>query len=78
MIIKLTETFYVDDESIQTIQFHKEGDLWCSPTVPKITETYKGTFFDAFFKRRTPVRLVGSEAEEAWANWRVYADKRKQ
>ena len=77
MIIKLTERFFADDESIQTVQFYGKGDAWCSPTLIKAKETFKESVFDATFKRRTPVRLVGIQADEAWANWKAYADKQK-
>lgn len=78
MTIKLTEKFYVDDESIQTMQFHEKGDTVCSPTLLHSRETVPESILDASFKRRPPIRLVGAEADEAWANWKAHADNRKQ
>lgn len=76
MTIKLTEKFYTDEESIQTVQFREKGDTVCSPNMLHSRETVPESIFDITFKRRVPVRFVGPEAEEAWANWTTHVNKK--
>jgi hypothetical protein len=72
MMIQLTDRLYIDNDSIETVRFYEKGDAWCSPVLMKATKTFNNPTFDATFKRRTPIRLVGPEAQTAWANWQQF------
>jgi hypothetical protein len=77
MTTKLTERFYADHDSIETVRFYRKGDTWYHPNTSELNKTFEESTFDASFKRRTGIRLVGAEAEEAWANWNAHVDSKK-
>jgi hypothetical protein len=56
MMVKLSETFFVDADSIETARYCMDGG-------------YGKSAFEVTFKHNTPIRLVGAEADEAWATW---------
>ena len=78
MTIKLTEKLYADDEELQTVQFYEKGDKWFSPNLYQQDHELENSTFVATFKRRSTIRLVGPQAEEAWANWKAHADTSRQ
>ena len=77
MTIKFTTKLYVDHDSIEIIRFFEKDEVRSSPTTGKAIETFNDSTCLFLFKRQMPIRLVGSEAEEAWANWKAYADNQK-
>jgi hypothetical protein len=74
-MLKLTETLYVDLESVVKIQYFKKGAQWPSPPIPGLGptpgagQTFAEPALQIRFKRGSPMWLAGSEAEEAWRNW---------
>jgi hypothetical protein len=62
--IKLTETYYIATDGIQTVRLIEHDDKPC---------------VELFHKRKDflPDYFHGEKATEAWANWKAYADQPK-
>lgn len=78
MIIKLTTKCYIHDDSFETVRFYEKGEVRHSIPTGRVIETFNESTLIATFKRQMPIRLVGAEADEAFANWKAYADKEKR
>jgi len=62
MHIKLTDTFYISADAIETVQLFEQDGQRCVQVVPKRQDLCDFTF-------------RGDQASEAWTNWKAYMER---